>query len=1201
MNNKISLVTISLMVVLSGCGGGESGNAGGGTVIEPQISASDKIKNASDYSTLQLQEAATTLVESRYTGLKTDAKMNITIAQDIFINLFSDPLGELPDISSAFATEEGTQDINVEQMCNNAGTVSYKGNIDDAGIGKVTIVFDQCVQYGDEGPVNGVIAAAITENTSNNYAIELYVDNLTWSNYRGDSYDLTGQGRIFSEFKPDTYYFEQSVEQNILASINGSQQILFDTTVFTTSDVGAYDVEGTVYLGESGKVTLSSSELSGYEPYFHDGKLIFSANKVAELNFDEDYIRYLEDSNGDGTSDIGTYISNKGELLSSDLSQKTLVALSDMSLPPEVGAPYISYSSNTTMPIEAEVSYIDDSDSTPEQLSYSFRWYINGDIVEGETSHILPPYTAVYKDDVRVAVVVSDGVNLIEGPTSFITLEDAPSHIETSNLPADINAGDTLEFSVSVVDPDMLENELPSQLIEAPEGASIDNDSNVTWTIPNDFIFPMQTFDFVFGMKNESGELISQQAKSISVNANVNHPIARSGVNVPLSNNSMWVVDIDSDGKNEVLATDNSNRLFTLSFEGGKYQQQWQYPYSLPSEGAIRQIITHDIDSDSAQEIIIITTYGVSVLDGLNAMAKPLLTTEGSIFSAAVADVNNDGDLELAYLLSDSYYSSSANKLVVVSFSDPTNPLFTTAISDAKRMAFAQVDSDSNLELVINTGLVYDALTWENEWLSSSRFSNGTITTGDFDDDGIAEIVGANNDGDIIIFSAQSKSQLASFESDDVCDLYAGNIDNDLSDELIVGDCQWGNITGYDFIDMQATQKWQLDIGSYGLSSLTVGDSDNDGQQELHWGAGVQHSGANIFIGADISRSGIATTKEFVSSPQLSSYHAAGWSAVHGAEESGVFYIADTQDIDYNSGSRIATVDELGSFSLSETLLSSWGQNKYAVTSDFNNDGYGDIFIPATANNDGPFSVLRLHDNAIMWELKSSNYSSASLIKAADMNNDSFEDLAYIDDRSLSLLDIENEKIIAKHNFDNWIVDFAISAQANPMVAVSHYNEIQLTRKDSSIFSELSTVEQSCSRVEFFNYDTDAEQELVCLNIDSYDPSGSLSELIIFDVVNDKLVETAVLGSKRRIVDLTIDPVSSNNQDFFLVVEIPELRASGHTATHAIQKYSKDGFSIWTSPSFTGSFHANGLKVKHSAEKGYQLLFATYSAMYKVH
>ena len=1195
---RSSLVSF-IVIVLTACGGSSSSTSP--NLPDPDISSptpSEVILNASQHTETALKQAAESLISTRYSGLTSPAEMDVRLAQQAYQFLFNDSIFEIPNTAnervSDLADENGNVDVSIQ--CYYQGTVSYSGKLDSDSKGHLSLVYDNCEQSENGFGISGSVAIIINELSDVSLDLSYYYDNLYWAIDEKQA-SLTG----FSSLKLSTNNIGQvktNNELNILFEIENSQQLHFNGQISINQQVynSPLDITGELYIGDEGKISISMDEVFDFPPYLHSGKVNMEGNKRVSFDFDYlPYIRYVEDSNGDHVYDVGTYFSSLNDLLTVDASNKSLISLEGLSLPPYAGRPSQQYHStfDTTTPIEIEPGSYSDPDTPDEQLQISYRWYVNGNIVEHQYSNVLPAYIAVYGDVLQVSMLVSDGGSSIESEKLSITLLDSPATIEAVNFPDIIRSGDNVQFSIQVIDPDYGATDIAATLISGPEGLVFEEGNLVTWNVASDFLFPIQSYDLVFGIPNEDGSISSQVDFKVEVQSNKTFPITRSGINVPLSNKSMSVGDFDGDGENEVLSTDSNNTVFLLEYYQGKYRQKWVYPFKFPSDGRILQVLSANVDQDDSLEIIVVTEKGMSLISDLESMATLVMSIDEHISFAAIKDLDQDDVMEIAFLYSDDSYGSD-KQLNVVSFNTPNISIFSTNVSDAVQIEFGNVDNDSNLELVLNNGLVYDTQTWENQWFNGTTFGNRSVTIGDYNGDGIDEIAGANTWGNLAVYNAISKSQLDSFDNFNTCTLHSADVDNDGNDELLVGDCQWGAISTYKLNDNELSQLWSVDMQGHGSVSLASGDSDNDGLMELHWGTGISSSGEDKFITADVGEEGLVI-KEAAITSQLDSYSSAGWSHLLNNEEHAVFFIPSTRS--GYGGSKIVTFDESGNVDASEEISSNWDNSRFAVTSDFNNDGLGDIFLPSTNLYDGAFAAMQLVDNTIHWQTAGDYSSNIGLIKAIDFNGDGYDDAIYDDGRVLNAIDVFDQTIIANYTFNSNINDFvALRVDSTPTVVVSSGSKLHYLKVNGGVFSESSFIEHSCSMLELFNYDEDEELEVICLQGEG---SYSTQEFVIYEFVDGSLTEVAREELTQRVIDIAVDPATSEKQNLYLTIQHGNSNSYwDNNNKYHVQKTTSLGKSIWTGPALVGQPTEHGLKTRKTGSNTVELMLSTNQIMY---
>lgn len=743
-------------------------------------------------------------------------------------------------------------------------------------------------------------------------------------------------------------------------------------------------------------------------------------------------------------------------------------------------------------------------------------------------------------------------------------------------------------------DPDHIQADQSGYLVSAPTGVSIDSNGLLTWQISDEYLFPIQSVDFVFAIKNAQGDIIDQNMITLDVTTNKPFPVVRSGIEVPLLNHGMAVGDFTGDNRNEILVTDNRQRLMILEENQGKYNQTWLYPFALPTDGEIKQIIPMNLDEDSALEALIVTRKGISLINGTETLATDLFKTDKNIIKAAVADVDNNGVLDIAYIEADEYYYNVGNRLNVVSFDDPTSVIFTTTVNEAADIVFADVDDEVGLELIVNTGLVYDATTWVNKWASSTVFGSMGVVVGDFTGDGKLDIAGADSWDRVALYSARTKSQITSLESFNNCSISVANVDNDVADELILGACQWGNVQAFNLVNNQLNELWAINSQDHGTSSLTLGDSDNDGQLELHWGTGTSSSGEDHFVVADLTIDSIEI-KPNNTAVQLDSFTSAGWSFIKEGDEKAVFFVPRTSS--GYSGSRILTMTADGQYEISSEISSNYDGSVSAVATDFNRDGFGDIFMPTTDYYQGKFAAMQLLDLSLHWSSNASYDSRIGTILAHDVTQDDKDDAIYIEGKTLNIINVDNESIVAKHTFDRYINDVDINRITNNQLVVANTNTLSLFKLNGSVLSEKTYIEQECHLTRFFNYDTDADLEVLCIYSPYYDADAVLR---VFDIENDQFKVVAEHQLNHSIIDIQIDNTTDVEQNYFVTLKKNHYSYGFSSESYQLSKYTAKHQLIWRSPNLLDVPSYSGLKIRQNPLTGTQIQLATQSAMYLI-
>jgi hypothetical protein len=122
----------------------------------------------------------------------------------------------------------------------------------------------------------------------------------------------------------------------------------------------------------------------------------------------------------------------------------------------------------------------------------------------------------------------------------------------------------------------------------------------------------------------------------------------------------------------------------------------------------------------------------------------------------------------------------------------------------------------------------------------------------------------------------------------------------------------------------------------------------------------------------------------------------------------------------------------------------------------------------------------------------------------------------------------------------------------------------------------------------------------VCLS--SQIASANYSQgLIIFDIVDNALIESSVHVLAQTLIDIVIDTSTVNNQSLFITTSNEDYyNYWNDNNSYQIRKISAQGQAIWSSPELIGRPTEHGLKVRYSEENGYQMMLSTSSAMYLI-
>ena len=332
---------------------------------------------------------------------------------------------------------------------------------------------------------------------------------------------------------------------------------------------------------------------------------------------------------------------------------------------------------------------------------------------------------------------------------------------------------------------------------------------------------------------------------------NVTLEWSRAVLGTGIGNTGLSIVDLDGDGKGEIVAAASQGTFgpnvywYILSGQGSGYGQVWA---SLPYPSSITALRTADADGDGDIDIVVATGNRVLTYDGrTRTLLRSLDSAASVIRGLTIADVDSDGRQEFVFCDDNHLYIHDA----VAGVQE-----FSGVGLGGVDTAAGNVDDDPEIEIVVasaDVGRVLGGSSRAVEWTysGSGGYPFGyLVKVGDVDGDGRGEIVGAAPWYKITAFDADLRSpkyEISTFI--DIDALKLADVDRNGSLELIYGDAQWGSI----YVRNGATGGpiWSVSNPEHGVTDVAVGDTDGDGVNELAWGAGHSSTGPDYLYIVD--------------------------------------------------------------------------------------------------------------------------------------------------------------------------------------------------------------------------------------------------------------------------------------------------------------------------------------------------------------
>jgi hypothetical protein len=1225
MNLSATLVFISLFAItLSGCGGSSESSGAPNppslslppTPEEPSTTAPALvIANVASQTPNALKLAASTLADERYKGNNdnTAATMDKKNTQEAFTNLLTKQKVMLPTGFTGFLFANSTRypvELADNYFCTQdddriaRGLIRYTGSLDRDGNGRLFIELTNCLLSGNGVRINGNVSVIVTGKvklTARATSLSMYYDNVSWER-DGKQYSISGYSTELQRKTQGLVFYERN---QYVAYEAGDQTILIDavssthpsTDDFSTSINQIVDFRGDYFTNDNGKASFTFEGNIYLSRALQNigGQLSLSGTNTTALQFETPRVKYLEDNNNDGVFDKGTYFRNYDDLIAiNDNADNKVVDIDLLSIPPYVyGLTILSPAEIfTNTPIQANQNSARDVDTPFAQLDISYMWYINDILVAGVSGPTLPAFSAIVGDTVAVSITVSDLSNTVKSQlSSAVTINNIPIEFETTSVPKTATAGERIEFTAQMFDPDNVDPNLPiTALLSGPSGASIDEKGLVTWDVPqNDFV-PFRTFTFTFALPSVGDNEAEKLALDIKVLGDISTPIVKTGRILPDNGFSMSIGDYTGDGQNEILTTDNLKTIALLKYQNGQYSQQWMYPYeAVTGDNKIIQLLAYNIDDDLPLEIIVITESRIGLINGLNNTMTILYETEKIIEEAAIGDINQDGIADLAFFSRDGAYGDW--HLQTIAFDRPAPIAIAQAldeISDVGRIIFGNVDEDPQLELIDSAGRVFETSDWSLQWVYEARFGYGGLSTSDFNNDGVDEIISMS--GGIKAYSALEKRQLDHIPNYNATKHTLIDIDSDNIKEIVTNNVVEGVLYIHKFDGNTLTEYSAIDHFQAQLISMISGDSNNDGKEEILW--------VNNGIHIESFDDGEIIADERVIIRESANYLALGWDTKQSSEDLAVFLLGSAV-VPPKTGASIGLLKGNGEFKLSNIIVDKTDKLRLAALSDFNNDGITDIFLPDAKNGfKQDYVAIDLLSFATQWqETTFDEPISTTLIAALDVNEDTHEDAIYIDsyngDAIMKVFDAQNASLITTYLFKNEVNDMMpINANGNTgvLVATGALSYLQFI---GDSFVEQASFDIRCDNVEWINIDDDSDLEVLCLQTFS-----GIQQVIVFELSTTEFTEVRRFPGLGRILDIKADPSTASQQNILVsLYDLENTQTTRRSRSAFVAKLDTYGNKIWTSAPLVGRVRIHSLAVRNN-NNNLEILLSTDSAMY---
>ena len=210
---------------------------------------------------------------------------------------------------------------------------------------------------------------------------------------------------------------------------------------------------------------------------------------------------------------------------------------------------------------------------------------------------------------------------------------------------------------------------------------------------------------------------------------------------IPLDNGNAWgMIYADVYGKIYIKRATNRG---------------WKREFEITNLGAkVKMYDILDVENDGVLELVIATMAGGILIYSLDDYTNTWENIEddfSSIEAFDVANVDSDPQLEFIVLANGTLY--------IIDSLDKSRQWISERKFTATELIVANVDKDEQMEIILNTGIVIDTKFYviDLEW---DKPFGERISTFDFNNDGIPEVIGEFSDYSLRIFDVYSQREV---------------------------------------------------------------------------------------------------------------------------------------------------------------------------------------------------------------------------------------------------------------------------------------------------------------------------------------------------------------------------------------------------------------------------------------------------------
>ena len=418
-----------------------------------------------------------------------------------------------------------------------------------------------------------------------------------------------------------------------------------------------------------------------------------------------------------------------------------------------------------------------------------------------------------------------------------------------------------------------------------------------------------------------------------------------------------YIADIDGDNKKELVVGGGNdfgpnNRINVVKSTDTGYQIVQQY---VLNDNATTSSIQGYYDKSTDNHFLYVATSNGSIQIYNLTVGK---------YDSSIA-VTDDYSYSYKLLLQDVDKDDVPELIVVGStktqaIDTKTSQVKYTYPFGADNAVFGHFSSSNSVDIALSSGYVYSiygndsTLIWNN---SNAGFGYRLVAV-DSNNDGVDELIGAEQWQSIKAFDIKNKVVIWSKTTAlDIAALSAYDIDADGISEVLYGDGQWGSVNALSSSD--GSSIFSIPNPEHGVTNIIVSDIDNDGKQEILWGAGYSSTGPDHLYIYDLA----TKQKEWISTDISGPFYAFDLADVDNDGKQDILAISNQSNSGYGDGILYVFDGETFKLKWSSEATNPFGRTAWTgihdlKVGDVDNDGQNEIVVATDRLYDGALYVL---------------------------------------------------------------------------------------------------------------------------------------------------------------------------------------------------------------------------------------------------